>query len=61
MSKFQDDDYLLFSEEAFSFLIDRLIEDIREGRLHLPVSRARLVGITRLGKPKPGIKIIEVQ
>jgi hypothetical protein len=61
MSKLQDDGYLLFSEEAFSLLIDRLVGDVREGRLHLPVSRDRLVEIAELGKPKPSIKLIKVK
>ncbi len=61
MSKFQDDGYLLFTEEAFSLLIERLIGDVREGRLQLPVSRDKLVAVSRLGRPKPGIKIMEVE
>ena len=61
MNKLQDDGYLLFSEEAFSLLIERLIGAVREGKLHLPVSRDKLVDITGLGKPKPSIKIIELK
>ena len=61
VSKLQDDGYLLFSEEAFSLLIQRLIGAGREGKLHLPVSRDKLVEITGLGKPKPSIKVIEVK
>jgi hypothetical protein len=60
MSKLQDDGYLLFSEEAFSLLIERLIGTVRGGKLHLPVSRDRLMEITGLGKPKSSIKVIEV-
>jgi len=33
---------LLFSEEAFSLLIDRLTRDVREGRLSLPISTEKL-------------------
>ncbi len=29
--------YLLFNQEAFSRLIDKLVIDVREGRLHLPI------------------------
>ena len=61
MNKVQDDGYLLFSEEAFSLLIDRLIVDIREGKLHLPVSRDKLVEITGLNKQKLRTKIMEVE
>lgn len=33
---------LLFSEEAFSLLINRLTHDVREGRLSLPISTEKL-------------------
>jgi len=59
MNKLQDDGYLLFSQEVFSLLIDRLVGDVREGKLHLPVSRDRLAEIAGLHKPKPRIKVIE--
>jgi len=59
MNKLQDDGYILFTEEAFSLLIDRLIVDVREGKLRLPVSRNKLAEITGLDKPKPRIRIIE--
>jgi len=61
MNKLQDDGYLLFSEEAFSLLIDRLIYDVREGRLSLPISRDKLAEITGLNKPKFRIKVIETE
>jgi hypothetical protein len=61
INKLQEDGYLLFSEEAFSLLIDRLIVDVREGKLCLPVSRDKLVGITGLNKPKLRVKIVEVE
>ena len=61
MNKLQDDGYLLFSEEAFSLLIDRLVGDVREGKLHLPVSREKLSEITGLNKLKLRAKIIEVE
>jgi len=61
VNKLQDDGYLLCSEEAFSLLIDRLIGDIREGKLHLTVSRDKLAEITGLKKPKPRIKFIEAE
>jgi len=61
MSKVQDNGYLLFSEEAFSLLIESLIDAVRGGKLHLPVSRDKLVEIAALGKPKSAIKVIEVK
>jgi hypothetical protein len=61
IGKLQDDGYLLFSEEEFSFLIDRLIVDVREGKLRLPVLRDKLVGITGLGKSKPSIKLVKAK
>ena len=61
MNKLREDGYLLFSEKAFSLLIDRLIGNVREGRLRLPVSREKLSEITALNKPKLRAKIIEVE
>ena len=58
MNKLQDDGYLLFTEETFSLLIDRLIVDVREGKLRLPVSRNKLAEIIGLNKPKPRIRFI---
>jgi hypothetical protein len=61
INKLQEDGYLLFSREAFSVLIDRLICDVREGRLSLPVSRDKLAEITGLSRPKPTIRVIELE
>ena len=61
INKLQEDGYLLFTEEAFSLLIDRLIDDIRAGKLNLPVSRDELAEVIGLSKPKPGIKLIEAK
>jgi len=61
MHKLQEDGHLLFSEEAFSLLIDRLIVDVRQGKLRLPVSREKLAGIIGLNKPKSRIKIVPVE
>ena len=61
MNKLQDDSYLLFSKEAFTELIDRLIGDVREGKLHLPVTREKLSEITALNKPKFVARIVEVE
>jgi len=61
INKLREDGYLLFSQEAFSTLIDKLIGDVREGRLSLPISRDKLAEITGLKKPKPRIKFIEAE
>ena len=34
--------YLMFNQEAFSRLIDKLVIDVREGRLHLPIPIEKL-------------------
>ena len=61
MSKLRENDYLLLTEEAFSVLIDRLVGDVRAGKLQLPVSRDKLVEITALIKSGSRIKVIEVE
>jgi len=61
VNKLQDDGYLLFSEGAFSALIDKLIGDVREGRLSLPISRYKLAEIAGLNKPKLRIKFVEAE
>jgi hypothetical protein len=61
MSKLQGDGYLLFSKEVFSLLIDGLISAVREGKLHLPVSRDKLAEIAGLSRPKPTIRVIELE
>ena len=42
INKLREGGYLLFNEKTFSLLIDRLIDDVREGRLRLPISREAL-------------------
>ena len=61
MNKLQDDGHLLFSEETFTLLIDRLIGHVCEGKLHLTVSRDKLAEIIGLNKPKLRIKIVEME
>ena len=39
IKEMQEPGYLLFDEKVFSLLIDRLVDDVREGRLRLPISR----------------------
>lgn len=45
VKKLRERGYLLFSEEAFSRLIDRLVADTQEGRLVLPVLPEKLAEI----------------
>jgi hypothetical protein len=50
--------YLVFTEETFSYLIDRLTTDVRQGKLRLPVSRDKLAQIMGLNRPKSSIEIV---
>ena len=59
ISKLRERGHLLLSEEAFSRLIDRLIADVQEGRLLLPVPAEKLAEILtsswiklKAGKPR---------
>jgi hypothetical protein len=45
ISELRERGHLLFSEEAFSRLIDRLTSDVQEGRLLLPVPTEKLAEI----------------
>lgn len=42
IKEMQEPGCLLFDEKAFSLLIDRLVDDVRNGRLRLPISRETL-------------------
>ena len=42
IQKLREGGYLLFTQEAFSSLINKLVMDVREGRLELPVSSDKL-------------------
>jgi hypothetical protein len=53
--------YLLFTEAAFSILVDEIVVGIREGKLHLPLSRDRLAQIMGLNRPKSSIKIVPME
>ena len=59
INKLQKGGYVLFSEKTFSLLIDRLIDDVREGRLRLPVSREKLSEIKASGELKTDAKKLE--
>jgi len=53
INELQKRGYLLFSKEALSLLNDKLVADIREERLHLPISREKLSEIRASGEWKP--------
>jgi hypothetical protein len=57
----RENGYLVFTEETFSYLIDRLVADVREGKLCLPISREKLTDIWGLNKPKSTIKIVPIE
>jgi hypothetical protein len=61
VNRLQENGYLLFSEEVFSSLIDKLAADVRQGKLRLPVSREKLAEIAGLNKPKSRIKIVPIE
>jgi hypothetical protein len=54
----RENGYLLCGEETFSYLIDRLVADVRQGELCLPVSRKKIAEISGLDKPGSRIKIV---
>lgn len=49
IQKLRKSGYLLFNQEAFSSLIHKLVIDVREGRLHLPISNEQLSEIGTSG------------
>jgi hypothetical protein len=57
----RENGYLLFREETFSYLVDKPVADVRQGRLCLPVSREKLAEIMGLDKPESRIKIVPVE
>jgi hypothetical protein len=59
INELQKSGCLLFNEKAFSLLIDRLVDDIRERRLSLPIPRDTLSQVTLLSKLKISPKKVE--
>jgi hypothetical protein len=57
----QGNGYLLFSEDLFSSLIEKLVTDVRQGKLCLPISKERLAEIAGSNKPKSSIKIVRIE
>jgi hypothetical protein len=49
INAFQERGYLLFDEREFSLLIDNLIADALEGRLHMPVAKEKLTEVIASG------------
>ena len=48
IQKLQKGGCLLFSQERFSRLIDKLVIDVREGQVHLPIPIETLTGVETL-------------
>jgi hypothetical protein len=61
VNSLRKDGYLVFSEEVFSSLIDRLITYVRQGKLCLPLSRERVAEVATLNRPKSRIKIVPIE
>ncbi len=61
MSKLQADGHLLFTKEAFSVLMDRLIGEVCEGKQRLPVSRDKLAEIAGVSRQGLRVKITKVE
>lgn len=56
INELQKRGYLLLSKEAFSLLIEKLVDDVREGRLCLPISGEKLSEIKTSSLFKPEAK-----
>jgi hypothetical protein len=56
----RENGYLVFAEETFSYLIDRLTTDIRLGKLRLPVSGDKLAQILGFNGPGSSIRIVPI-
>jgi len=56
INELQERGYLLFSEEAFPLLIDKLIDGVLEGRLLLPISAEKLSEIRTTSYLEPESK-----
>jgi hypothetical protein len=56
VNELQKRGHLLLTKKAFSQSIDKLVDDIRKGRLHLPISREKLPEIKTLNMIKPEAK-----
>jgi len=61
VQRLDENGYLLFSAEVFSSLIDKLVVNVRQGKLLLPVSRKKLAEIAVSKRPKSGIRIVPTE
>ena len=61
INKLQEKGSLLFDEEAFAILTDGLVDHVREGKLHLPVSRDKLVETMEPHNQKLGLRITRLE
>ena len=59
INNLQEHDCLLFNENTFSLLNNKLVDDVRKGRLRLPISREKLSEITASNKSKLRPKKVE--
>jgi len=59
--RLQENGYLVLSEQVFASLSDRLITDVREGKLRLPIRKEKLAEIAGLNGPKSSIKIVPIE
>ena len=48
INELREHGYLLLSEKAFSLLIEKLVDDVQEGRLRLPISLEKLPEVRKL-------------
>ena len=51
INELQEYGYFLLSEKASSLLIKKLVDDVQEGRLHLPISLEKLSEVRKSGFP----------
>jgi hypothetical protein len=61
VNRLQEDGYLVLNEKAFSSLTDKLVADVRQGKLRLPVSGEQLAEIVGLNRAKSRIKIVPIE
>jgi len=54
INELEESGCLLFDDKVFALLIDRLVDDVREGRLRLPISRETLSQVMLSSISNPG-------
>lgn len=58
MSRLPDAGHVFLDQKAFSLLIDRLVAEVREGRLRLPIPRDALLRILALTRVESEVRIV---